>query len=147
MKISRTRGDRSRVTAPAESWQAGRAPATAFSDALMAQQGAMHAELLDAMYDTLAVMADELDTTSPLLQWEAFRDLVLEYLAEVKNGYRLKKRTVWDQRGNQRLLVLVEEANEELVSLGIAFLQREGDKLQFLARVKRLKGLLLDMKS
>jgi uncharacterized protein YaaR (DUF327 family) len=114
---------------------------------LVDNQLAAHREALDTLFAELDRAADELSSTTSLLEWEAFRALVLDYLNEVKVGYRLRRQVAWDLQGNQRLLVLVEAANEELVELGTAFIQQHNDNLAFLARVKRLKGLLLDMKS
>lgn len=146
MRVRRTQGNRSRATAPTARWQSGRAPATAFSEALRNSELAAHQELLSWLYGEVEQAADRLSATSSLLEWEAFRDLVINYLNEVKAGFRLRKQAAWDRQGNQRLLVLIDAANQELVELGIAFLQRQTDHLAFLARLKRLKGLLLDMK-
>lgn len=147
MRVRGTRGNRSRATAPAALWQRGRASATAFSTTLMDNQLLAHKEILDNLFVELDKVADELSSTTSLLEWETFRALVLEYLNEVKVGYRLRRQAAWDLQGNQRLLVLVEAADKELVELGMAFIERQDDNLAFLARVKRLKGLLLDMKS
>jgi len=108
---------------------------------------AEHQAVLDKLFVKLEAMMEVISTTTSLLEWEKFRSLVLAYLEEVKNGYRLRKQIAWDPRGNQKLLVLVEAANQELVELGLAFLERADDNLRFLARLKRLKGLLLDMRS
>ncbi len=147
MKVRRTRENRSRATAPTARLQSGRAPATAFSTALRNSQLAAHQELLNRLYREVEQAANRLTATSSLLEWEAFRALVINYLNEVKAGFRLRKQAAWDKQGNQRLLVLIDAANQELVELGMAFLERQTDHLAFLARVKRLKGLLLDMKS
>lgn len=147
MRVRETRGNRSRATAPAASWQTGRAPATAFSATLQQSQLAAHNELLHGLLLEVERAANGLSRTTPLLEWEAFRALVTDYLNEVKAGYQLRREAAWDREGNQRLLVLIDAANQELVELGITFIERQDDNLAFLARVKRLTGLLLDMKS
>lgn len=147
MRVRGTRGNRSRATAPAAPWQTGRASATAFSAALSNSQLAAHNELLNELFIELDQAANGLSATTSLVEWEAFRALVLNYLNEVKAGYRLRKQAAWDPRGNQRLLVLIDAADQELVELGMAFIERQNDNFAFLNRVKRLKGLLLDMKS
>lgn len=145
MRVRETRGNRSRATAAP--WQAGRAPATAFSTTLQQSQLIAHNELLHGLFLEVEQAANSLSRTTPLLEWEAFRTLVTDYLSEVKAGYQLRREAAWDREGNQRLLVLIDAANQELVELGIAFIERQDDNLAFLARVKRLTGLLLDMKS
>lgn len=147
MRVRGTRGNRSRATAPVAPWQTGRAPATAFSATLNNTQLSAHNELLNDLFVELEQAANGLSATASLLEWESFRALVVNYLNEVKAGYRLRRQAAWDREGNQRLLVLIDAANHELVELGIAFLERQDDNLAFLARVKRLKGLLLDMRS
>ncbi len=147
MRVRGTRGNRSRATAPAAPWQTGRAPATAFSATLSSSQLAAHNALLNELYTELEQAADKLSPTTSLIEWEAFRALVLDYLNEVKAGYRLRKQAAWDPRGNQRLLVLVDAVDQELVELGTMFIEQQNDNFAFLNRVKRLKGLLLDMKS
>lgn len=147
MRVRGTRGNRSRATAPAAPWQTGRAPATAFSTTLINSQLAAHNELLAELFAELDLAANGLSGTTSLVEWEAFRALVLSYLSEVKAGYRLRKQAAWDPQGNQRLLVLIEAANQQLIELGMIFIEQQNDNLAFLNRVKRLKGLLLDMKS
>lgn len=147
MRVRSTRIDRSRATVAAASLQAGRAPATAFSQALLDRQLAAHQAMLKDLCAALEAQADHLSATTSLLEWETFRTSVLAYLQEVQSGYSLRKQAAWDPEGNQRLLVLVDATNQELIELGMAFIEKQNDNWAFLARVKRLKGLLIDLKS
>lgn len=145
MRVRRTRGGGSRATVSASGQRA--ASATSFSHVMHARQLEAHQKQLEELYSRLEVLADSMSATTPLQDWENFRSLVYAHLNEVKAGYYLRKELAWDLRGNKRLLVLIEIVDRELVELGLSFIERQDDNLAFLARVKRLKGLLLDLKS
>jgi uncharacterized protein YaaR (DUF327 family) len=102
---------------------------------------------LDKLYQQAVALAERISLASPLSEWEDFRQSVAAYLSEVRKSFQMKRSQVWDRRGNQRLLLLVEKADQELVELSLEFLNQTQTDLDFLERLKKLKGLLLDIRS
>lgn len=147
MKVSASRRNSSRATALASSRQAGGAPAIPFSRMLQSEEESLFRARLDKLYHEVLELADRLAFSSPLSEWESFRQGVASYLAEVRKSFRLRRAQVWDSFGNQRLLLLVEQADQELIALSLDFLSEAKNDLQFLERIKKLKGLLLDIRS
>lgn len=147
MKVPPSRQNGSRAAVPASSGQAGKAPAIPFSAYLQGEGEALRKARLDKLHQDLMAMAERLSLASPLSEWESFRQGVAAYLAEVKKHYLSRRSRIPDRAGNQRLLVLIEQADQELSALSLEFLSSAQDDLDVLARLKRLTGLLLDIRS
>lgn len=148
LRVSENRGSRSRTGVPAATTQSGKPPAIPFSRALQAEQQTLLGQQLDKLWKIIEDQSSNLSLSSPLADWETYRQAVRDYLKTIKeNSYCLRREQSWDRSGNQKVLMLVDEADQELVALGTEFLKREADNLQFLERIKRLKGMLLDMRS
>lgn len=146
MKVPATGRNRSRATASALK-QPGGAPAIPFSALLQNEQESQLRVKLDKLYQQVMDLAEQISLSSPLSEWDEFRQVVAEFLLEVRKSFQLKRSQVWDHYGNHRLLLLVEQADRELVALGLDFLNQAQGDLQFLERLKRLKGMLIDIRS
>lgn len=147
MRVPASGRNSSRATVSA-SRQGGGAPAIPFSDLLQTEREADQLRArLDKLYQQAVALAERISLASPLSEWEDFRQSVAAYLSEVRKSFQMKRSQVWDRRGNQRLLLLVEKADQELVELSLEFLNQTQTDLDFLERLKKLKGLLLDIRS
>ena len=147
MRIKGPKKARGRAIQPAAVRPTGGGSATGFLSTLQKRQADDHEARLEQLYDKLVTSSQEISLNASLLTWESFRTSARDYLNEVRGAFKLRREVLLDREGNQRLVVLVDVADRELAELGEAFMKKEGDNLAFLAKVKRLLGLLLDMKS
>ncbi len=148
LRVSANREGRSRTGVPAANMQPGKPPAIPFSQALQSERHHLLAQELDKLWVIIEEQGSSLTRSSPFEQWERYRQAVRDYLTAIKeNCYCMRREQIWDRSGSQKLLLLVEEADKELLAVGNAFLEKQGNNLLFLARIQRLKGMLLDMRS
>ena len=100
----------------------------------------------------IRIILDEMDALSSELLYRidirAFQRYLLqirEVLSEiVRNAYAFGTEQITDYRGRQRVLSAVEIVDEKLSDLAADILSSNGDRLDYLAKVDEIRGLLLD---
>jgi len=63
----------------------------------------------------------------------------------VRRGIGLKETRGWDRRGRVKKYKLIEEIDAALVSMGEELLQTEEGRLELLAKIGEIRGLLMNL--
>lgn len=107
----------------------------------------------EAWEEELAELADRIDQqgrrlgeTMALKDLVAYQNLVRDFMSIVVTRlYRLREEKGRDRKGRQRLYLLVEEIQHRLRELVSMVLDKEKPRLEVLAKVDEIRGLLLDL--
>lgn len=103
---------------------------------------------LDELLNAVDAAAARLVEGRTLADLRNYREAVRNFLAAVQREARAVDRDVeWDyQEWQHRTLTVVRMVDERLEALARAVLEREADRLDLLARIGEIKGLLLDLR-
>lgn len=75
-----------------------------------------------------------------------YRQMVKRFLEDtVRRGVGLKETKGWDRRGRTKRYKLLEEIDSVLIGMGEELLQTEEGRLELLARVGEIRGLLMNL--
>ena len=89
-----------------------------------------------------ARLADRVDVR----EFEKYRRLIREFLDEiVSNGYTFTREDAFASRGKHRYIATVRIVDEKLDELGKEVMKEHADKIDILARIDDIRGLLLDL--
>ncbi len=98
--------------------------------------------ILDEM---AALSADMLDRVS-ILAFERYINQIKSLLSEIiKNAYVLNSEHITELGGRQRIFSSVGVVDQKLDDLAKDFLDKDGDKLDYLSKVDEIRGLIMDM--
>jgi len=103
--------------------------------------------------EELAELADRIDRqgrrlveTMALKDLVDYQNLVRDFMSIVVTRlYRLREETGRDRKGRQRLYLLVEEIQHRLRELVSMVIEKEQPRLEVLAKLDEIRGLLLDL--
>ena len=99
-------------------------------------------EMKQGIDDQGELLSDRVDVK----EFEKYRRLIREFLDEiVSNGYTFSREDTYAARGRHRYIATVQIVNEKLDELGKEVMKEQADKLDILARIDDIRGLLLDL--
>ena len=99
-------------------------------------------EMKQGIDDQGNILADRVDVN----EFEKYRRLIREFLDEiVSNGYTFSREDTFASRGRHRYIATVQIVNEKLDELGKEFMKEQADKIEILAKIDDIRGLLLDL--
>lgn len=75
-----------------------------------------------------------------------FKNLVKNFLKSTLGQSRsMQEESLWDFRGQPKIMVRVTKINQALEELGNQVLQSQQEPLEILAKIDEIKGLILDL--
>ena len=96
--------------------------------------------------ERVSAAGEELARTLHLKHLQTYQELVREFLtAVVTQAYRLRRDVGRDRRGRSRVFQIVLQVDQALADLAQAVLAGEQARLQILARLDEIRGLLVDL--
>lgn len=148
MKIDTgVRGVGKRLVRP-ETQPAVQAREKSFSDFLRDGRERADREQLKEMLREIERQGERLARSMTLKELRIYRDQVRRFLEEtVRRGVGLKETQGWDRRGRMRKYKLLAEIDARLLELADELLTTEKGRLELLARVGEIRGLLIHLVS
>lgn len=75
-----------------------------------------------------------------------YKNLIQSFIKEtVDFGLGLKKSNTWGNRGQNRVLQIIEKIDKKLVELADELLDKEADQIQLLSIIGEIKGLIINL--
>lgn len=75
-----------------------------------------------------------------------YKNLIQSFIKEtVDFGLGLKKSNTWGNRGQNRVLQIIEKIDKKLVELADELLDKEADQIQLLNIIGEIKGLIINL--
>ena len=119
---------------------------TAFRKTLTSLSKDAHTVRLQEMRESIDEQGARLSDRVDISELEKYRRLIREFLDEiVSNGYTFSKEDAYASRGRHRFIATVRVIDEKLDELGKEVMKQQSDKIEILARVDDIRGLLLDL--
>ena len=105
-------------------------------------------EELDQLLVRIDDQASEIEKSLTFESLEAYRELVRKFVGIVVNElFVVEEKLSVSPTGKKKSLLLVKTIDEELESLAREFINRQGNLIAFMARLDKIRGLLLDLYS
>ena len=117
-----------------------------FSDTMNQHEEHLGQEQLKRMLDQIQLQGGRLAKSMTVRELRAYKQLVRQFLEEtVKRGVTLKETKGWDRRGRTKRYKLLEEVDSMLLSMAEELLQNEEGRIDLLAKVGEIRGMLLNV--
>ena len=126
---------------------AGSQPMTAksFSDMMSRQEERATQEQLYRMLERIDMQAQRLAKSMTVRELRQYKRMVKQFLEETaRRGIRLKETKGWDRRGRSKRYKLLEEIDRHLLQLADDLLASEQGRIELLAKIGEIKGLLIN---
>ncbi|OUM93939.1 MAG: hypothetical protein A9Z00_01245 [Thermobacillus sp. ZCTH02-B1] len=117
-----------------------------FADLMQEQETARTQEALQRMLEDIHRQGERLARSMTVRDLMLYRQMVKRFLEDtVRRGVGLKETRGWDRRGRIKRYKLVEEIDAILVSMGEELLKTEEGRLELLAKIGEIRGLLMNL--
>lgn len=117
-----------------------------FADLMQEQETARTQEALQRMLEDIHRQGERLARSMTVRDLMLYRQMVKRFLEDtVRRGIGLKETRGWDRRGRIKRYKLVEEIDAILVSMGEELLKTEEGRLELLAKIGEIRGLLMNL--
>ncbi|MEC0228886.1 MULTISPECIES: YaaR family protein [Paenibacillus] len=117
-----------------------------FSDIMQQQDEKFTQEQLSKMVQQITLQGDRLSrgmTVRDLLQYKL---LIRQFLEETaRRGVNLRDTKGWDRRGRSKRYKLLEEIDQELLSLADELLESEQGRIDILQKIGEIRGMLINL--
>jgi len=126
---------------------AGSQPMTAksFSDMMSQQEERATQEQLYRMLERIDMQAQRLAKSMTVRELRQYKRMVKQFLEETaRRGIRLKETKGWDRRGRSKRYKLLEEIDRHLLQMADDLLASEQGRIEILAKIGEIKGLLIN---
>ncbi|MGP4082804.1 YaaR family protein [Pseudalkalibacillus sp. R45] len=117
-----------------------------FESVVQAQQQKLQSEQLTQLLSKIDRQGQRLLKSHTLSDLREYKQLVKRFVKEtVEFGMNLKKSRSWNGHGNLETMHLIEQIDEELMTLTDELVSREGKSIDILSRIGEIKGLLVNL--
>jgi hypothetical protein len=117
-----------------------------FADFMQEQETARTQEALQRMLEDIHRQGERLARSMTVRDLMLYRQMVKRFLEDtVRRGIGLKETRGWDRRGRIKRYKLIEEIDAVLVSMGEELLKTEEGRLELLAKIGEIRGLLMNL--
>jgi len=116
-----------------------------FSELLRQHGEKADMEQLNRMIEEIHRQGERLAKSMTLRELHAYKMMVKRFLEEtVRRGVGIKDTTGWDRRGRGRRYKLLDEIDRHLLEMADELLETEQGKIELLAKVGEIRGLLIN---
>ncbi len=103
-------------------------------------------ERLTTLYDEIKATGAKLTERLSLTDLKEYRSKVSEFMNEVvTNSHEFSRENFLDKRGRHRVYGIVKHVDKNLDELASELMKSEKDKMNILAKVDEINGLLIDV--
>jgi uncharacterized protein YaaR (DUF327 family) len=113
---------------------------------ILAQTSSLQSGELQLFLDRLGRQGQKLSQTMSVDDLLEFKNMVKRFLQSTFGKSRnMQEETIWDYRGQPKVMARVTKINRALEELGEQILSSQAEPLKILAKIDELKGLILDL--
>jgi uncharacterized protein YaaR (DUF327 family) len=117
-----------------------------FSDMMQQQNEGATQEQLQRIIQEIHMQGDRLSKSMTVRELRQYKLLVMKFLEEtVRRGVQLRDTRGWDRRGRSKRYKLLEEIDQELLSLADDMLESEQGRLDILHKIGEIRGMLINL--
>lgn len=116
-----------------------------FSDMMSQQEERASKEQLQRMLQQIQEQADRLAKAMTVRELRQYKRMVKLFLEETaRRGVQLKETRGWDRRGRAKRFKLLEEIDGRLLHMADELVEDEQGRIELLAKMGEIKGLLIN---
>ncbi|NHN35100.1 YaaR family protein [Paenibacillus agricola] len=117
-----------------------------FSDMMHQQNEGANQEQLQRILQEIQTQGDRLSKSMTVRELRQYKLLVMKFLEEtVRRGVQLRDTRGWDRRGRGKRYKLLEEVDQELLSLADEMLENEQGRIDILNKIGEIRGMLINL--
>lgn len=117
-----------------------------FSDIMQQQDEKFTQEQLSKMVQQITLQGDRLSRAMTVRELLQYKLLIRQFLEETaRRGVNLRDTKGWDRRGRSKRYKLLEEIDQELLSLADELLENEQGRIEILHKIGEIRGMLINL--
>ncbi|BFT68734.1 MULTISPECIES: YaaR family protein [Paenibacillus] len=117
-----------------------------FSDIMQQQDEKFTQEQLSKMVQQITLQGDRLSRAMTVRELLQYKLLIKQFLEETaRRGVNLRDTKGWDRRGRSKRYKLLEEIDQELLSLADELLESEQGRIEILQKIGEIRGMLINL--
>jgi uncharacterized protein YaaR (DUF327 family) len=117
-----------------------------FSDMMQQQNEGATQEQLQRIMQEIHMQGDRLSKSMTVRELRQYKLLVMKFLEEtVRRGVQLRDTRGWDRRGRSKRYKLLEEINQDLLTLADEMLESEQGRIDILHKIGEIRGMLINL--
>lgn len=117
-----------------------------FSDIMQQQDEKFTQEQLSKMVQQITLQGDRLSRSMTVRELLQYKLLIRQFLEETaRRGVHLRDTKGWDRRGRSKRYKLLEEIDQELLSLADDLLESEQGRIEILQKIGEIRGMLINL--
>lgn len=117
-----------------------------FSDMMQQQNEGANQEQLQRILQEIHMQGDLLSKSMTVRELRQYKLLVMRFLEEtVRRGVQLRDTRGWDRRGRSKRYKLLEEVDQELLTLADDMLESEQGRIDILHKIGEIRGMLINL--
>lgn len=119
---------------------------SSFGDQMHRVQRDMVQKELEKLFNDIEHQGKALGNSLNLKDLMKYKDLIQKFLDYAVNKmYHLKEQPGWDRKGRYKIYTVIETVNKEMEKLTEMLISDQQDKISVLAKVKDIRGMLVDI--
>ncbi|MDU0206069.1 MULTISPECIES: YaaR family protein [Paenibacillus] len=117
-----------------------------FSDIMQQQDEKFTQEQLSKMVQQITLQGDRLSRGMTVRELLQYKLLIKQFLEETaRRGVNLRDTKGWDRRGRSKRYKLLEEIDQELLTLADELLESEQGRIEILQKIGEIRGMLINL--
>ncbi|WP_341280297.1 YaaR family protein [Paenibacillus sp. FSL H8-0537] len=117
-----------------------------FGDVMVQQEAQRTQEQLQQKLQDIHRQGDHLSRVMTVRELKLYRQMVKKFLEDtVRRGIGLKELRGFDRRGRTKRYKLLDEIDAELVNMAEELLETEEGRIELLARIGEVRGMLINL--
>jgi uncharacterized protein YaaR (DUF327 family) len=117
-----------------------------FSDMMQQQDHRASQEQLQQILNNIQSQGDRLSKSMTVRELRQYKLLVKLFLEETaRRGVQLRDTRGWDRRGRSKRYKLLEEIDQELLSMADDMLESEQGRIDLLNKIGEIRGMLINL--
>ncbi|WNR44749.1 YaaR family protein [Paenibacillus roseipurpureus] len=117
-----------------------------FADIMQQNDEKYTQEQLTKMAQQINVQGDRLSKAMSVRELLQYKLLIRQFLEETaRRGVQLRDTKGWDRRGRSKRYKLLEEIDQELLSIADEMLETEQGRIDLLQKIGEIRGMLINL--
>jgi uncharacterized protein YaaR (DUF327 family) len=117
-----------------------------FSDMMQHQDGKAAATELNRMLEQIQLQSERLSKSMTVRELRQYKLLIKKFLEETaRRGIQLRDTKGWDRRGRGKRYKLLEEIDQNLLTMADDLLEHEQGRIELLQKIGEIRGMLINL--
>lgn len=117
-----------------------------FSDMMQQQDERASQEQLQRILNQISMQGERLAKSMTVRELRQYKLLVKQFLEETaRRGVQLRDTRGWDRRGRSKRYKLLEEVDQQLLTMADDMLESEQGRIDLLHKIGEIRGMLINL--